>query len=274
MAQPKKKQKRTYRTRVLLPIAITAVVSILVGFSLASLLFNYGNSSVDNDEQVSLMFIVVSPVLSATVPPPTITPLYTRESFEVLATRIVETATAAGIISLTQWAQNTLTDTPDSLQVEATGTAQTNIDEAIQTTNIIQIGTAQAVQATEFANNSEADYTQLACNLDGEFDLSINQTTIRDEDTLILQFRIYNSLADFVDIEIFGGILTNDEYKNISSVGGEVGDGNIMANSAITFTTRVSGTDYDNGRYLVGIQLLNAQGETLSNCALPVTFID
>ncbi|MEO1289880.1 MAG: hypothetical protein AAFV93_19150 [Chloroflexota bacterium] len=299
MTKLKEKNKRTSRVRGWLPLVATAAVSVLVSLFMASILFDNRDDSARNIADTVEAQLEASPVVITATPiaPNNSSPFSTTTPiapFAMTATQLVEEATARAIDGTQQAQGIALTDTPDSLQARATQIIQTataevsiltqqaqNSIQTIQPTatlpNVVQTATAEVDMLTQEANNSSTNSAQLECNFEGEFDFSINQNVIGNDDTLVITWRSYNERANIINLEIFGGFLTNDQYEIIRSYQGDYDDERISSEQPYTFERAVAGTNYQNGSYLVGIRLIfgnQRSAEILSSCALPVTFVD
>ncbi|MEM9952859.1 MAG: hypothetical protein AAF846_14725 [Chloroflexota bacterium] len=293
MTKLKEKNKRTSRVRGWLPLVATAAVSVLVSLLLASILFNRDTSAnmfqptsrpLDGTPlevratqiiqtataEVSILTQSANPTASPTFVP-TVTPISTIDPFLMTATALVEDATAT-----VQFGELTTTELFQTVTAEAQNSIQT-VQPTATLPNVVQTATAEVDMLTQEASNSSVNSAQLECNFEGEFDFSINQNVIGNDDTLVITWRSYNEQANMINLEIFGGFLTNDQYEIIRSYQGDYDDERISSEQPYTFERAVAGTNYQNGSYLVGIRLIfgnQRSAETLSSCALPVTFVD
>ena len=94
--------------------------------------------------------------------------------------------------------------------------------------------------------------------------LRLNRTQLGTNDELIVSGLARTPGTRRLSIEIFGGFLTDDAYVPIIE----------LDNPPTTETelARIDGSDYPPGSYLLQLRLSDSSSETLSSCALPVTF--
>ena len=241
-----------------LPMAAAAILTVTIGGALIGMYFKSNGKILDpavNPSTVMTATALVDDFLATqemsntmqpTVPPPfvvTATPIPAgSDPFLMTATQLIVNATEMAM--------------PDDFDLRAT---QLIID-ATQTAMPLQFTSTPI--ASPIAATSQN--VTLVCDFERDLLLRLNSNQIGINDQLIVSGLARTPGTVRLSIEIFGGFLTNDTYVPIIEY-------NNPPTSEIELA-RITGSAYPQGSYLLQLRLSDASGETLSSCALPVTF--